>query len=305
MTRYLVSGVSGLLGINLALQWADQHEVIGIYHQHSLQEVPFRTLKADLSQPGEARRIIEQERPEVVINCAALANVDECEKNPRLAQRLNTDLPGELAKVTSEEDILLIHISTDAVFDGKKGNYTETDQPNPINLYARTKLEGEYRIFATNSTALIARVNFYGWSMDGKRSLSEWIFNNLSIGKQINGFTDVIFCPLLVNELVELFMNTIEKKLHGLYHIVSSECLTKYDFACRLARQFGFDENLIIPSSWSTAGLTAVRSPNLLLRTDKLASDLGNPMPEIAGGLKRYHQQYNQNYPQWIQGFAK
>ncbi len=96
-----------------------------------------------------------------------------------------------------------------------------------------------------NPQAIIARVNFYGWSLNGTRSLGEFFYRNLSAGKNVKGFTDVLFCPLLVNHLVDLLLTMAEKDLKGLYHVVSSEHLSKYEFGCRIARLFDLDEKLI------------------------------------------------------------
>ena len=94
-----------------------------------------------------------------------------------------------------------MHVSTDAVFDGQAAATTEQDTPNPLSIYARTKLDGERGVAEANPDAIIARVNLYGWSLSGRRSLAEFFFNNLSAGKRVKGFTDVYFCPLLANDL--------------------------------------------------------------------------------------------------------
>ena len=233
-----------------------------------------------------------------MINCAALAILDACETNPSLARQLNIELPKKLATIVARGGARLLHVSTDAVFDGERGDYLETDRPNPLSVYGLTKLEGEYAVAAANPNAIIARVNFYGWSLSGTRSLSEFFFNNLEAGRQIKGFTDVFFCPLLVNNLAHIFFDMLEKDLSGLYHVVSEECISKYEFGIALARQFDLDESLITPTSVDAAGLKAARSPKLTLRTDKLCSALGYTPPRIASGLKKFHELYLQHYPQ-------
>lgn len=304
MRRYLVLGASGLLGFNLSLFLSEKEDVFGTYYHKNLQNLPFHSQRVDLTRPGEARRVIEIVKPQVIINCAALADIDACEKNEALACRLNAQLPGELAEATSKTDMRLIHISTDAVFDGKRGMYTEDDESMPINVYAQTKLAGERAVARGNAAAIIARVNFFGWSLEGRRSLAEWIYNNLSQGKSINGFTDVMFCPLHVRHLCELLVKMTDAPLNGLFHVVSRQCLSKYDFACRLANCFGFDTELIQPSSWMSAGLTAVRAPNLSLRTDKLSGALGFSPQGIDEGLQLFYQQYQQGYPQKIREYV-
>ncbi len=304
MTRFLVTGASGLLGLNFALQAAGRHEVIAAVNRHGLEGVPFPVMSTDLTRTGEIERILTVTQPEVVINCAAIAILDTCEAQPELAYQLNTVFPEELAAVTRRSGIRLVHLSTDAVFDGQKGDYDEDDAANPINHYGKTKLAGEQGVLSANPEALVARVNFYGWSLRGRRSLAEWFYYQLAAGIPVNGFTDVYFCPLEVNDLADLLLEIVDLQPSGLYHVVSSECLSKYEFAVRLARQFGLDEGLISPISWKDSGLKADRSTNLRLKTDKLARVLGRPLPDQAHGLKRFCELREQGYPQRLLAMA-
>ena len=197
----------------------------------------------------------------------------------------------------------MVHLSTDSVFDGVRGNYREEDQPHPINTYAHTKLESEWAVASANPQAIIARVNLYGWSLTGKRSLAEFFFNHLSTGRQVMGFTDVYFCPLLATELGKLLLRMLEKELSGIYHVVSRECITKYEFGVRLARKFGLDDGLIQPVSVTQAGLAAARSPNLTLRTDKLTQALGEEPPGIDSNMDAFYEQYTAGYPEKMREF--
>jgi dTDP-4-dehydrorhamnose reductase len=307
--RILITGASGLLGLNLALELCRQHTVFGTANQNALHTHAFTVLQTDLLTPGALESLFEQSRPDWVIHCAALANLEACEANPALASQLNTELPRRLAQLCKENrrDVTrggarLVHISTDAVFDGTRGNYTETDEPSPMGVYARTKLEAEWAVAEADSSAIIARINLFGWSMGGRRSLAEFFFNNLSAGRQVMGFTDVIFCPLLANDIAHILVRMLELGLSGLYHTVGGECLSKYEFGVRLAERFGLDAGLITPTSVQQGGLTAARAPNLSLRTDKLASMLGEPLPSLSPALDRFYTLYQQGYPQMIQG---
>jgi dTDP-4-dehydrorhamnose reductase len=253
--------------------------------------------------PGAVEDLLDQTQPDWVIHCAAMANVDACEADPEQAVQMNSELPEKLAAYVGRGGARLVHISTDAVFDGQKGDYSENDLPNPLGVYARTKLDGERRVAAANPEAIIARVNLFGWSLSGTRSLGEFFYNNLSAGKQVRGFTDVFFCPLLANDIAPILYRMLEKGLSGLYHVVSSECVSKYEFGVRIARRFGLDESLITPSSVTQAGLKAARSPNLTLRTDKLEAALGGPPPDLSTGIEGFYTLYQQGYPQRIRGF--
>jgi dTDP-4-dehydrorhamnose reductase len=300
--RILVTGASGLLGLNLALEASSAgHQVFGVTNQHPLRTQRFTVLQADLLESGALERLLEQTQPDWVIHCAALANVDACEEAPTLAQHINAAIPAKLAQLVARGGARLVHISTDAVFDGQRGDYAESDEPNPLSVYAQSKLAGEDGVAAANPDAIIARVNLFGWSMSGRRSLGEFFVHNLQAGRQVNGFTDVIFCPLLVNDIAGLLLDMLALELHGLYHVVSRECLSKYEFGVRLATQFGLDSALIRPISVAAGGLKAARSPRLSLNTHKLSTDLGYPPPEISPAIMRFYTLYQQGYPQQLQ----
>jgi dTDP-4-dehydrorhamnose reductase len=314
--RILITGASGLLGLNLALEAArirqpggtadggQAHLVTGVVNGHPLKTEEFEVITADLLLPGSLERLLAEKKPDWVINCAALALVDACEADPQLAYRLNAELPEKLATYVARGGARLVHLSTDAVFDGKTGNYTEKDLPNPLSVYARTKLAGEQAVAAVNPQAIIARVNLFGWSLSGKRSLAEWFFNNLQAGQSLKGFTDVYFCPLLVNDLAHILLKMLEAGLKGLYHVVSSDCLSKYDFGLSLARRFSLDEKLISPASVSEGNLLAARSPYLTLSSARLAQDLGISLPTVSSGLDHFYKLFQQGYPQYIKGMA-
>jgi dTDP-4-dehydrorhamnose reductase len=296
--RILITGASGLLGLNLALELSKAHTVFGTVNRHILRTSLFHVQQADLDAPEALEHLLDETQPDWVIHCAALADLDRCEAVPDLAYRLNAELPGRLATLVARGGARLIHISTDAVFDGVRGNYTEDDVPNPLSIYARTKLAGERAVLAADPAAIVARVNLFGWSLSGKRSLGEFFVYNLQAGQGVKGFTDVCFCPLLSNDMAPILEKILEKGLSGLYHLVSCDCVSKYDFGVAIARQFDLDEKLITPTSMANTNLKAARSPNLSLRSDKLAAALGEPLPRLSPAIHRFYTLYQQGYPQ-------
>jgi dTDP-4-dehydrorhamnose reductase len=305
--RILITGASGLLGINLALEYAAEHTVFGTVNTHGLDmnllpaSSRFNSSQVDLLAPGCLEAVVEQSQPDWVIHCAALANLEACEEDPALAMRLNAELPGRLAQLVRQLGARLVHISTDAVFDGLRGGYTEYDAPNPLSTYAKSKLAGEIAVQKADPSAFIARVNLFGWSLSGRRSLAEFFYYNLKAGKSVKGFTDVYFCPLLVNHLAAVLTKVLNLGLSGCYHLVSSECSSKYEFGIRLAKLFGLDESLIEPASFINGGLRAPRSPRLTLDTHKLSTAIGQALPGLSTGLEQFYQLYQQGYPQLLQ----
>ena len=303
--KLLVTGVSGLLGINFAQEMMDKHEVIGV-DRGKLVNAPFQILRQDLLEAGAVDSILDKAKPEALINCAALANLEDCEDDPNLAKRLNTNLPRQMARACKKRNIPLIHISTDAVFDGEKdGFYTEDDKPNPLSVYAKTKLGGEWAVLTEYPEAIVARVNFYGWSLSGKRSLAEFFFHNLTNNKSMSGFTDVIFCPMLGNDTARLLVKMLKRGLGGLYHLVGTQAMSKYQFGVEIARKFSLRESDITPKSISFSGLLARRANNLWLSTQKLSTDLGGDIPDFSTGLNEFYTQFQQGYPQKIRSYQQ
>ncbi len=303
--RVLITGASGLLGLNLSLDVSRTHEVIGV-DRSKLASAPFRVIQVDLLEPDAIERLIDKTRPQAIIHCAAIADVDQCERYPDLAHRTNSELPGLIARQCARHKIRMIHISTDAVFGGQKsGAYLETDTPDPQGIYAITKLEGEGRVLQTYPEASLVRVNFYGWSLSGKRSLAEFFVDRLSHGTTINGFTDVTFCPLFVSHLSGVLIKMLPREMPGIYHAVGSQAMTKYQFGIEIARKFHFSEALISPQSVDKSSLTARRSHNLWLSINKLSTELQLEMPDFSTGLAAFHAQYEQGYPQKIRSYQQ
>jgi dTDP-4-dehydrorhamnose reductase len=303
--KLLLTGVSGLLGINFAQEMMSAHEVVGV-DRGKLVNAPFTVLNKDLLDDDAVDFILDSAAPDWLVNCAALADLEACEADPDLAHRLNTTLPRRLARACKTRDIPFAHISTDAVFDGEKdGFYTEEDKPNPLGVYAKTKLDGEWAVLTENPNAIVARVNFYGWSLTGKRSLAEFFFNNLTKNKSMSGFTDVTFCPMLVNDTARLLVKMLKRGLSGLYHVVGPQAMSKYQFGVEIARTFSLRESEITPKSISFSGLVARRSHNLWLSTRKLSTGLGEPLPEFSTGLDEFSTQYQQGYPQKIRSYQQ
>lgn len=303
--RILLTGVSGLLGLNFAQEMMVEHEIIGV-DRGKLSNAPFKVLRYNLLETGAVNEILDRSKPDYVVNCAALADLDVCEEAPDLAKLLNIDLPRQLARACKQHNIPFAHISTDAVFDGSKdGAYTEDDKPNPVGVYAGTKLSGEWAVLTENPEAFVARVNFFGWSLSGRRSLAEFFFNNLTHNKSMSGFTDVIFCPMLVNHTARTLVKMLKRELTGVYHLVGPQAMSKYQFGVEIARKFRLREGDITPKSVNFSGLVAKRSNNLRLSTRKLSTALGEDLPNFSTGLDEFYTQYEQGYPQKIRSYQQ
>jgi dTDP-4-dehydrorhamnose reductase len=285
----VVTGGTGFLGSNVvATAKAEGRAVIAVGHSNVPSHHDLHTVAADLTKEGAAHELIHELQPEMLINCAALANVDESEADPEKARLLNVTLPRELAIACRDAGIPFTHVSTDSVFDGKRGRYSESDAPNPINEYAKSKLEGERAVLEAMPRALVVRTNFIGLSSVPGLGLGDWIASKLEAGERIKGFTDVIISPLEARTLSELLIKMTERELSGLYHLGSSDEVSKFDLALSIAAALGLDASLIEPATVEQGGLAAPRPLHISLDSSKAAADLGQRLPTVQEAVNSF-----------------
>ena len=227
----------------------------------------------------------------MVVNCAAITHVDWCETHPEEARTVNADVPARLAKMAAQAGIPMIQISTDSVFDGRRGNYSESDTPNPLNVYAAAKLQAESAVLSASDCHLVIRTNIFGVTPvhAARLGLAGWLIEQLSNGKTVRGFSDALFSPVYVGDLSRLLLRAVAIPLAGLYHLGSTEPLSKFDFAVLLAKKFRFDESLIALASMADTEFVAARPRDTSIDSSKIAAWLG-PLPEVAGGIDRLRE---------------
>jgi len=286
--RILITGGSGLLGSNLVRRLGSAFDVYATYYSHPAFMPDGRFVPLDIRDEKMVRSVFQTVRPRLVIHTAALADVDYCEEHPKEARAINVDGTENVTKASQKIGARLIHISTDSVFDGEKGMYREEDTPSPVNVYGRTKLEGEKRVLDLSFDSIIIRTAFYGRSLHGGTSLAEWVITSLRDGNSIPGFTDVFFSPLFLGDLIEIIMKMYRQDISGVYHVGSREGCSKYHFGVKLAESCGLDATKIRPSSITEAGLKAPRPRNLSLDVTKLSHTLGISLSSVEEGIKRF-----------------
>lgn len=285
-----------MLGSNITCQLRHSYDILGLYHSHPVAIEGIETRGGDILSPGIFREAVRSFKPEIVIHCAALANVDDCETNKDLARNLNVLGTRAVVEGIQGGDIKLIYISTDSVYDGQKGHFSETDPVAPLNYYGRSKYEGELEALRHPKT-LILRTNIFGWNILEKEGLAEWILNRLTTGQRIQGFQNVRFSSIYTCELAKVLDRAIRKDLIGTYNCGSADSLSKYEFMLRLARRFQLDPSLVEPIEIENLRLKAKRGKDLSLDVGKLMQDLDGPLPTLAESIEAFYRDYSQGLP--------
>ncbi len=300
----LVTGASGLLGASVLLLAREQGRgAVGLCHTHRIHVPGLSVFDVDLTDTATTRETLVQLRPAAVVHCAAGTNVDWCEDHPDETERINVHASSFLAAVAAELNLRFVHVSTDSVFDGRQSFYLETDEAAPLNVYAASKLRAEQEVFRHNSSALIVRTNIYGWNVQKKQSLAEWIVGRLAKGKEVPGFVDVYFTPILANDLAEILLAMLDRGLTGVYHVAGSQRVSKYEFAKQAAIMAGFEPERVVPTRFAEARLRAARPLDTSLSTNKVRFALERPIPSMEQGLRRFADLRERGYPQQLKSF--
>ena len=216
-------------------------------------------------------------------------------KKPGQAYKFNSEASRNLAAAAKDIGSGIVYISTDSVFDGNSRSSAERDRPNPTNVYAASKLAGETAVQEEAESSLVLRTNIYGWNVQEKQSLAEWVIDKLEAGQTVPGFADVVFSPILANDLSEVILDMIALRLRGVY-LGGSEACSKYEFARHVAEVFGFDTALVHPTEVAGSGLGAPRPLNTSLNTDKVSRALNRPMPNTKSGIHRFKELRDTGY---------
>ena len=292
--KLFITGISGLLGLNIALQLRNRYQVSGCYFAHPIVLDGMQALRLDLTSDEITDRALRQIQPDVVVHTMGLTSVEACEADPALAYRLNVEAASSVAKVANALGAKLVHISTDHLFDGATPWKKEQDAPCPLNVYARTKQEAEEVTLRSCPDALVIRTNFFGWGTRVRTSFSDWIIEALNSGSELTMFSDVFFTPLLINDLVELMLGLVDRGGKGIFHVAGGNRLTKYDFAIRLAEVFNYPKVKINAISVQDFPFKARRPMDMSLSSEKVEAYLGTQMPPADEGLKRLKGQGSQ-----------
>jgi len=235
-----------------------------------------------LDDPDALLRALEHLAPEVIVHTAGLTSVEACERDPALARHANADLARNVARAAARLGLRLIHISTDHLFAGDRAFYKETDTPEPLNVYAQTKLLAEQWVRQEHAEALLVRTNFFGWGHRLRQSFSDWIYDNLHAGTAFPGFEDVFITPIIADRLAVTAHRLLAMGSSGVYNIVGEQRLSKYEFGVQLADAFNLPRSLIIRAKITQSKLSAQRPPDMSLDSAKTRERLGGALGSVA-----------------------
>ncbi len=280
--RVLVTGANGLLGqqlVRLLSEMAD-YDVLSTAREDGLldADVSCGYTPLDITEPSDIRRVFLDFAPGVVVNCAAMTEVDRCEEERETCWRVNVDAVEHLAKACKTQGARLIHVSTDFIFDGTTGPYAEEDRPHPVNFYGRSKLASEnvVRQLGLQRWAIVRTVLVYGTGVGlGRTNIALWVLNELANGRPIRVVTDQVRSPTYAPDLAAGIERIIRQRRDGVFHLSGREIISVFEFARRLAEAFDLDVSLVGPTDGSAFRQRAPRPPRTGFVILKAETELG------------------------------
>jgi dTDP-4-dehydrorhamnose reductase len=293
--RLLISGGSGLLGVNWAIYSRDEFDVVLLLNQKIISLNNTTSVQYNNIASYEiALSILAEVKPDILIHTAGLTNVELCEREPELAYSINVNLSDFLSKACNQLNIAFVHISTDHLFAGDISMVNELTPLNPINVYGASKAKAEKVVLNNNPNALIIRTNFYCWGTSYRHSFSDRILQTLRMGNSIVLFDDVFYTPILAEYLIKCTHELYSKKQKGLFNVVGNERITKYEFGLKLASVFNLDKNLILKGKANDNSQLVTRPTDMSLSNNKLTKILDKRLPSLMTQLKRLYEQEHQ-----------
>lgn len=280
--KFFITGGSGLLGERLATVADPDDELILSHNSNKTLD----TVKCDITNHDETYETIMKYDPDVIIHAAAMTNVDLCEDEIDQAYKINADATGNLAKIADENNMKIIYVSTDFVFDGKKGNYKEDDATNPLGIYAKSKYDGEVQLKQNTDNYAIGRVSvLYGWHQ--RSNFTTWVIDELRKGNSINIVTDQINSPTYADNAAEALFKLAKSDKTGVYHTAGNDLISRYDFTLKIAEAFNLDSDLINPITSDKFVQKAPRPRDSSLNVKKIEDELDFRMETCCESLKR------------------
>ncbi|MDD5012066.1 MAG: SDR family oxidoreductase [Candidatus Nanoarchaeia archaeon] len=230
----LILGASGLLGKEI-YNFLGEKNCAGTTFRKDIKNL----IRTDLTAGDNLEKVLEEVNPEIIINCLNLGGF--LDPNPEQTKKVNYEINEKLSKIFNKK---IIFFSTDSVFDGERGDYIETDKPNPINNYGTTKYLGEQVLLQNKKNSLILRLGILYRDVNSGGYM-KFVYDNLSQGKMIDSWKEIVSCPTHIDDVCTYMDYLLKQDASGIYHLVGSEKMSRYDFAIKIADKFGLNKSLI------------------------------------------------------------
>jgi len=292
--RVLIIGANGLLGQNLLHAFANDYDRIACGRRPEfvaeLPEVSYQP--CDITRRADVIKLVREVMPNFIINAAAFTDVDGSEQQREACWQVNATAVGYLAEAARQVRARVIHVSTDYVFDGTTGPYSEAHRPNPLGFYGRAKLAGENMLIGSGASYAIARTMvLYGHGRKLRLNFVTWLIRQLQNGNPVRIVTDQFGNPTLASELAAALRVLAESGRDGIYHICGTEIIDRYHFALKIAEVFNLDAKLIMPSRTADLQQPAPRPMNSGFDISKAVRELGVSMSNVLTGLEKFKQE--------------
>lgn len=279
--KIVVTGVTGQIGSRIAEYLSKDHEVIATVRNSGIP-LPYSVAEMDLANPASIFNLIKSARPDIVIHAAAITSPEICDKDRSLCTKINLEGTRRLAEACGEFSAKMVYLSTDLVFDGNGSLYTEDDIPNPLSVYAESKLKGEIAVRELLENSVVARTSIvFGKGIFREDGFTYWLIGNLAKRKKLELYTDQYRSHFYIGDCARAVAELALKKLKGLYHLSSGNRESRYDFAMKVAKHLSLDGTLIIPAKMEMHGDMAKRPKDCSLDNRKLLRETDfEPFPE-------------------------
>ena len=281
--KLLIIGGASLIGSTIINEFKNDYDIHLTYNKTPVNSNFSQTKLNLLDDRNQISSVITNLNPDVVVNTVAYPNVDFCETHHDEANLLHVSITDDLVSVCSDISSPLVYFSTDAVFDGTKSiKYTEDDITSPLSYYGKTKRDAEKIILKINENIVLRTTVVYDWHIRSR--FTNWVLKNLKQGRKITAFTDQSNTATLAGDISYSLFCLLDRHHSGLFHCAGKTCLSRYDFAIKLADYFGYDKKLIIPTI-SKNTQSALRPENGCLDSSKLEGLTNFCLSDIDQGI--------------------
>ena len=291
--KILIFGGSGFLSSYLFETLQKKSDLFIAYNINYIKYRKFKYFKITKINNSCIKKIIDNAKPNIIINTIAYTNIDRIDKNKNISKNLNIKLPEIISNICKKinSNIKFIHISTDQLFDGNNSVYYENSKTNPLNTYAKQKLIAESFVKKYNNH-LIIRTNFFGKSKKNNKSF-DFIYNSFLKGKKLFYYNDIFYNPIYVKDLTKIIEKLININAKGTFNVSSDKRISKFDFAKMICDIFNFPQNLLNSLNYNNKKIfTEKRAKNMFISNQKLKKKLSIKKISSLNGLKQIKKEF-------------